>query len=136
MDLDPLSVPALVATLTAVLAGTAGEAGVQAWHALAGLVQRMFGSGSPARDLTERDPGALEPDPAAVETLARHLAARALTDPVFAAALQSWAASTASVDAPGSVTNIVDGNARVDGGLVQTHTIHGNITLGGSGHGA
>ncbi len=136
MDLDPLSVPALIATLTAVLAGTAGEAGAHVWHSLVGLIHRAFGADSPARDLAERDPAGLEPDPAAVETLSRHLAARALLDPAFAEALRSWAASaTPEEDTAGSVTNVVGDHARVDGGLVQTRNVYGNITLGGTGHG-
>ncbi|WP_131802196.1 hypothetical protein [Parafrankia soli] len=136
MDLDPLSVPALVAALTAVLAGTAGEAGAQVWQSLVGLIRRTFGSGSPARDLVEREPSDLEADTNAVQTLSLFLAAQALHDPAFAEALRSWTANvTPDEGTAGSVTNIVGDHARVDGGLVQTRTVYGNITLGGAGHG-
>jgi hypothetical protein len=136
VDLDPLSVPALVATLTAVLAGTAGEAGTQVWQSLVGLLRRTFRSGTPGRDLAEREPADLDADPNAVRTLSRLLAAQAIHDPAFAEALRSWAATvTPDKDAAGSVTNIVGDHARVDGGLVQTRTVYGNITFGGTGHG-
>ncbi|MCL9759114.1 hypothetical protein [Frankia sp. AiPa1] len=131
-----MSVPALIATLTALFAGTAGEAGAQVWQSLVGLIRRTFGSGSPARDLVEREPAELEADPNAIQTLSLVLAAQALHDPAFAEALRSWtAAVTPDEGAAGSVTNVVGDHARVDGGLVQTRTVYGNITLGGTDHG-
>ncbi|MCK9894424.1 hypothetical protein [Frankia sp. AgB32] len=133
-----MSVPALVAVITAVLAGTASEAGVQVWNALRSLVGRAFGSGSTPDELVERDLAGPEADAGAIETLSRHLAARALLDPDFADALRAWTATataTAGEDAAGSVTNIVGDQAHIEGGLVQTRDVYGSITLGGAGHG-
>jgi hypothetical protein len=130
---DPLSVPALVAVITAVFAGTAGEAGANAWNSLVSLVRRTFGPGS-EEDLEDLEDLVEDvPDASSVETLARQLAARALTDNAFADALRSWAVSALPVSGgEGSVTNTVSGEARVDGGLVQARDISGPITFGGT----
>jgi hypothetical protein len=132
VDLDPLSVAALVAT--AVLAGTASEAGAQVWTSLMDLVHRTVGAGSRERELVESDlADADEPDAESVDDLARHLAARALTDRDFATALRAWTSTVQPVpNGDGSVTNIVGSNARIGGGLLQTGTVHGSITFGGT----
>ncbi|ORT49025.1 hypothetical protein KBI5_14870 [Frankia sp. KB5] len=129
--------PALVATITAVLAGTASEAGAHVWNSLVDLVRRTFGAGSRERELVESDlTDEEDADAESVDDLARHLAARALLDPDFADALRSWTTSAQSTPTgDGSVTNIVGGNARIDGGLLQARDVHGSITLGGTDHG-
>jgi hypothetical protein len=137
MDLDPLTVPALVATITAVVAGATGEAGAQAWNVLADLVRRTFRQGSRERELVEDDlTNGDAPDAGSVDDLARRLVTRASDDRDFAAALRSWAATVhPAASDRGSVTNIVDGNARVNGGLLQTREVHGPITFGGTNQG-
>jgi hypothetical protein len=131
VDLDPSSVPALVAVITAVLAGTAGEAGAHVWNSLVQLVRRTFGSGSAERDLVDQ-----RPDAASIDILSRHLAARARTDPVFADALRSWASTAApATGGDATVTNVVSGEAYIEGNVVQTRDVFGSITFGGTGHG-
>jgi hypothetical protein len=137
VDLEPLSAPALVATITAVLAGTASEAGADLWHSLVDLVRRTFGVGSRERELVESDlTDEEEPDAESVDSLSRHLADRARIDPDFAAALRSWTSSAQPAPGgDGSVTNIVGGNARIDGGLLQARDVRGSITFGGTDRG-
>ncbi|MCM3923851.1 hypothetical protein ND748_19530 [Frankia sp. AiPs1] len=129
MDLDPLSVPALAALMSAVLAGTTSEAGGAVWRALVGLVRRSFGAG-PLQERIVRD----ELDSADVDFLAQALADRADSDPAFAAALRRWSAqATAVAGGNDSVTNQIGGDAVIEGDVIQARDISGPITFGHRG---
>ncbi|WP_261564543.1 hypothetical protein [Frankia gtarii] len=129
MDLDPLSVPALAAVLSAVLAGTTSEAGSAAWRALIGLVRRSFGMG-PVQERIVRD----DLNSADVDVLARELSERAGSDPTFAAALRRWSAEASAFTGKNdSVTNQIGGEALVEGDVVQARDISGPITFGNRG---
>jgi hypothetical protein len=111
--------------LAALTQGAAGQAGQQAWTALAALAARLLG-----RDSAEA--GAIEaaragtPDPARLASL---LARRAGDDPGFAAELQEWLADTQVQLAAGHVTsNQVTG--QVSGTVIQAGDVFGGITLG------
>lgn len=121
MDLDPLSVPAVVAVLSAVLAATAGEAGTSLWDSLTALVRRWFGNDSaPAGIVGSR------PDAEGVDALAAALTARAAADPAFAEALRGWSSQVPTSD----VTNLIGGEAYIEGDVVQARDVHGSITFG------
>jgi hypothetical protein len=112
--------------LTALTQGAAGQAGQQAWTALAALATRLLG-----RDSAEA--GAIEaaragtPAPA---LLAGLLARRAGDDPGFAGELQAWLADAQVLLAAGHVTsNQVTGE--VSGTVIQAGDVFGGINLGG-----
>jgi hypothetical protein len=111
--------------LAALTQGAAGQAGQQAWTALAALATRLLG-----RDSAEA--GAIEaaragtPDPVRLASL---LARRAGDDPGFAAELQEWLAGTQVQLAAGHVTsNQVTG--QVSGTVIQAGDVFGGIALG------
>jgi hypothetical protein len=112
--------------LAALTQGAAGQAGQQAWTALAALATRLLG-----RDSAEA--GAIEaaragtPDPA---LLAGLLARRAGDDPGFAGELQKWLADARVLLAAGHVTsNQVTGE--VSGTVIQAGDVFGGISLSG-----
>jgi hypothetical protein len=121
MDLDPLSVPAVIAVISTVLAATASEAGKGLWDSLTGLVRRSFGHDSAPTRIIEGDP-----DPGQIEELAHTLTARAASDPDFAEALRGWS----SLVPTGNVTNHIGDDAYIEGDVVQARDIHGSITFG------
>ncbi|MFO7249490.1 MAG: hypothetical protein DIU60_001905 [Actinomycetes bacterium] len=118
--MDPI-VPTLAAILSALVGGAAGEAGKNAWEALAALVRRRFGRDRQALTAVER------PDAVAPGELARLLGERAAADPEFRAELERWIAETEPAARP-DVVNINTGT--VSGNLVQARDIHGSITFG------
>jgi hypothetical protein len=128
MDLDPLSGPAVAAAISALVAGTAGEADKIAWGSLAALVHRTFGRGSPPDNLVGG-----ECDAGVVDALSRELASRAESDPVFAEALRSWVSSASSSPGGGEVRNVIAGEAYIEGNVVQTRSVFGSVTFGGPG---
>ena len=112
--------------LAALAQGAAGQAGQQAWTALAALATRLLG-----RDSAEA--GAIEaaragtPDPVRLASL---LASRAGDDPGFAGELQEWLADAQVLLAAGHVTsNRVTGE--VSGTVIQAGDVFGGISLGG-----
>jgi hypothetical protein len=112
--------------LTALTQGAAGQAGRQAWTALAALATRLLG-----RDSAEA--GAIEaaragtPDPV---RLASVLARRTSADPGFAGELQEWLADTQALLTAGHVTsNQVTG--QVSGTVIQAGDVFGGIRIGG-----
>src|SRR3954452_23286929 len=116
--MDPITAPVVAAALAKVFDGAAGEAGKQAWTALADLVRRAFGGRDRSRPMrciaeVEEHPG----DPARVDELAGALTAAAALDPDFAADLRQW---LAEADQTGDgVTNIIGGSAEVHGNVIQ-----------------
>lgn len=127
MDLDPLGIPAIAAAVSALVAGTAGEAGKSAWENLVVLVRRTFGRGSTPDRLVSGERGT-----GMVESLSRELASRAESDAAFADALRSWI-SNASPDPRGDVHNVIAGESYVEGNVVQTRDVYGSIIFGGPG---
>jgi len=112
--------------LTALAQGAAGQAGQQAWTALAALATRLLGRDSAETRAVEAA-RAETPDPA---RLASILAGRAAADPGFAAGLQGWLADTQALLAAGHGTfNQVSGE--VTGTVIQAGDVFGGIRLGG-----
>lgn len=132
--MDPLTTSALASTITALLAGTAGEAGKSTWATLTSAVHRIFGSESPqaaastAAELAVT--GQDSADQTAVNVAAAQLLAGAERDPAFAALLRDWHTDAAAVvQGSHSTTNVVSGNARVHA-LNQGRDVQGNINFG------
>lgn len=112
--------------LTALAQGTAGQAGQQAWTALAALATRLLGRDSAEAEAIEAA-RADTPDPACLATL---LARRAGGNPAFAGELQEWLADAQLLLTAGSVTsNQVTG--QVSGAVIQAGNVFGGIRLGG-----
>jgi len=108
--------------LAALTQGAAGQAGQQAWTALAALATRL-----PGRDSAEAEAArAVTPDPARLASL---LARRAGDDPGFAGELQKWLADTQALLTGHVTTNTVTG--QVSGTVIQAGDVSGGISLGG-----
>lgn len=105
----------------------AGEAGVQAWASLTGLVRKAFHRTAPEEALDVSSPPETEEQ---ARTLAGALLDLMRTDPEFAAALRDWYGGVAQVGG-GNVENVIQGDAHVRGPVVQARDIHGSISLGG-----
>lgn len=111
--------------LTALSQGAAGQAGQQAWTALAALATRLLGRDSAETTAIEAARTGT-PDPARLATL---LARRAGDDPGFAGELQEWLAGTQALLTAGNVTsNQVTG--QVSGTVIQAGDVFGGIRLG------
>ncbi|SHN29845.1 hypothetical protein [Cryptosporangium aurantiacum] len=128
--MDPISAAALSAVLVPLATGAAGEAGKLALDRLVTFVRDRFGRGSPAAEAgTEliAHP-AEEPDAPRLAVLLEQAAA---DEDDVADWLRGWMQSSAPlVGAPTEVSNIVAGQARVSGPVIQAHTISGPITFG------
>jgi hypothetical protein len=112
--------------LSALAQGAAGQAGQQAWTALAAMATRLLGRDSAETTAIEAA-RAETPDPARLATL---LARRACDDPGFAGELQEWLAGTQALLTAGNVTsNQVTG--QVSGTVIQAGDVFGGISLGG-----
>ena len=125
--MEPFITAALATALTTLVNGVAGEAGKTAWASLTGVLRARFG-----RDTT---PGtalaALEAAPAdrqSADHLAAVLTELAQTDDVAASWLLPWFEEVRAA-AAGPVTNIVSGQAKVHGSVIQGHTFNGPIHL-------
>jgi hypothetical protein len=125
--MEPMTVTALAAALTALVNGAAGEAGKTSWTALVGLIKTRLGRDS--RPAVEA--AALERAPADEEVATRLAAAlheAATTDRDTAEWLMPWYAETIQ---EGAVVNAISGQAQIHGHVVQARTITGGITFGG-----
>jgi hypothetical protein len=115
----------LTHVLSALAQGAGGQAGQQAWTALAALTGRLPGrqaAGTEAVEAARANTG----DPAA----AGHLAGKAAADPGLAAALGDWLAGTQALLTAGHTTlNQVHG--AVSGTVIQAGDVFGGIRLGG-----
>lgn len=114
-----LTASALAAVLTQVADTVGGEAGQAAWASLRSLVRRAFG----------REPERLPADGEAAGALASELVERARRDPEFAAELRAWFADAERVGG-GNVENVIQGDAHVQGPVVQARDVHGGISFG------
>lgn len=131
--MDPITAGILAATAVPLASGAAGEAGKQAWSSLVAFVRQRFGRDSEpdtaVQALTDRPDEALRG-----EVLGRTLADEAARDERTAGWLRDWLATAAPLAgqrwAPSMVDNTISGDARVQGPVVQAHTISGPITFG------
>jgi hypothetical protein len=115
--------------LSALLQGAGGQAGQQAWTALAALTRRLLGRQAAETTAVEAAPAGAE-DPAAPGRLAGLLAGRAAADPGFAAELGQWLAGTQALLGSGHTTvNQVGGT--VSGTVIQAGDVFGGIRFGG-----
>jgi hypothetical protein len=136
---DPLTAPALAATITAVLNSAAGEAGKAAWTRLSTAAGRLLRSASSEADtlaeagtLAEVDQAVIAPQahdlPEAATQAAETLLTLAQQDPDFAELLAAWQAEAVMTNNyTSTVLNTVTG--QVNGPVVQLHTNHGGITF-------
>ena len=119
----------LTQVLSALAQGAGGQAGQQAWTALAALTRRLPGrqaAGTEAVEAARANMG----DPAAAGRLAGILAGKAAADPGFAAALGQWLAGTQALLTAGHTTvNQVRG--AVSGTVIQAGDVFGGIRHGG-----
>ncbi|MFD7508749.1 hypothetical protein ACFV5N_05290 [Streptomyces sp. NPDC059853] len=125
---DPLSLAAITAAVSAAAGAIGTEAGARSWAVLTRLGRRALGRGEdpePGPDaVPEPVPGG-RPDDTAVSQLAAVVYARAVQDAAFAAELRAWMReSEAARGASGgvTVTNVVKGNARVEN-LIQANEV-------------
>jgi hypothetical protein len=116
----------LAQVLAALAQGAAGQAGQQAWTALAALAGRILGPDAAETTAIEAARTAA-PDPA---RLAGVLAGRAGTDPGFAAALQDWLTGTRALLAAGNTTTVNQVTGQVSGTVIQARDIDGGIRTG------
>ncbi|MGW0980420.1 hypothetical protein ACWD33_06230 [Streptomyces xiamenensis] len=134
---DPLSLAAITAAVSAAAGALGTEAGTRSWAMLARLGRRALGRAdaepdpdpepapSPAAGPGPQPAPAVRPDDPEVRQLAAVIYARALQDAAFAADLRSWMReSEAARGAAGGVTvhNVVQGNARVRN-LIQANEV-------------
>ncbi|RKN43751.1 hypothetical protein [Streptomyces hoynatensis] len=128
---DPLSLGAVSAAVTAAASSVGTEAGRVSWESLASLVRRAFGrGGEEAAGDAEGAAGArvlpLDPsEPGQPEELAALIYGRIFQDEEFAEAYRKWWHSSEAVVGMGGVqvNNTVGGHARVQ------HLVQGqNVT--------
>lgn len=124
--MDPISVSALVAVLSKVLDGAAGQVGGQLWQSLTSLVKRACRHDE-TRTAIDALPSRAE-DSAAVDQLAEALVAEARENPAADTELRRWLAETTRTLNQSNVSNTVHGN--VSGNVVQARDIHGDIRFG------
>ena len=132
--MDPITAAALSATVMPLVSGAAGEAGKKAWESLAAFVGKRFGRRSDAA--TAARALAQHPDEAQHgELLAGILERAAALDGDVADWIREWLRDAAPLADPqgaqvSTVTNVVSGNAKVHGAVIQSHTISGPIAFG------
>lgn len=127
MDVDT-ALALTTAAASAAAGGAATAAGDSAWQSLIALTRRLTGRGSEDGTPLTVDPG----DEESVRVLVTRLDERARADADFADELCRWAAAhraALSVDRS-EVHNVVAGDARISGHLIQTRDVHGGINLG------
>ncbi|MEU8401898.1 hypothetical protein AB0C28_42510 [Nonomuraea sp. NPDC048892] len=125
--MDPDMVPTLAAIVSAIVGGTAGEAGKQAWTSLTALVRRRFGGDDSATAIVE-SPAKQQP-----EEIAQVLVDRAHTDPEFELTLAKWMTDTVHLIRHTHVVhNSIGGSAHVNGPVVQAGDVFGSINFGRS----
>ncbi|MGW3292946.1 hypothetical protein ACWC9S_03160 [Streptomyces xiamenensis] len=120
---DPLSLAAITAAVTAAAGALGSEAGTRSWAALTRLGRRALGRA--AADPDPQPVPAVRPDDPEVQQLAAVIYARALQDAAFAADLRTWMRESEEArGAAGGVTvhNVVQGNARVRN-LIQANEV-------------
>jgi hypothetical protein len=122
--MDPATAGVLAATVVPLASGLAGEAGRQAWNSLVATVRARFG-----REVAPTA-GEASIDRADAEALAAELMHLAEQDAEFSEWLGTWIRSASSIGGNPTVTNTVGDRANVSGGLVQAHTVTGNVTFG------
>lgn len=130
---DPLSLAALVTILSGVGAGVTSEAGRQLLEGLRGLVTRFF----PDTPETGADIDSVSRGTASdsvIERVATALRQRALTDEEFRAELSSWLGAAHTQESirtsEDNVLNVVGGQTRITGGLLQGRDFSGTFTFG------
>jgi hypothetical protein len=119
--MDAISVDALTAL---ILQAAAGEAGKNTWAGLLALARRAFKRSQAAQGALEQ---AASGDQQAATQAAEHLVAQSRLDPAVGEALRAW--MTHALAQVGQVTNVVSGEARVRGSVVQARDIQGPVTF-------
>ncbi|XVU27075.1 hypothetical protein ACQPZJ_08550 [Actinoplanes sp. CA-054009] len=126
--MEPFTVEAITAAVTALIGGAAGEAGKSTWTSLKTFVTTRWGHESaPAAALTaaEEAPN----DPQAVRALADQLHDVADREPEAAAWLSQWLTRAGTVaNASGPAHNTISGNATVHT-AIQGYQFNGDINI-------
>lgn len=127
---DPISVAVIAAAIGAAASGAGSEAGKQAWSSLTALVRRTLHR-EPTTDRLIEAIQAAPGDNDKVQYLAVKLAEYAEADEGFSADLAAWLERTERVRQHQSpTTNIVAGNAVINGQLLQGRDFLGPLSLG------
>jgi hypothetical protein len=136
--MDPAAAGAIGAAVVAAANSAGGEAGRQAWSSLVAVVRRALGR----REATQAEEAVVEaveavealgePAEAAAASLRDLVLTWAHEDSGFLAELADWRREHAAVleARDDSVTNIIGGNATVQGPVIQARDIHGGIDFG------
>jgi hypothetical protein len=127
---DPVTTAALAATIAPLVSGAAGEAGKQAWQSLTSFVRGRWGR--EATVTVDAEALAADPADAACQTrLVEGLYRLTQDDGEAAQWVRTWLHDSAAlVDQHQAVVNVISGEARVHGPVVQAHTISGSVTFG------
>ncbi|WAZ23089.1 hypothetical protein STRCI_004406 [Streptomyces cinnabarinus] len=120
--------------LMALAAGTAGAAGQQIWESLKGLLRRRPQGAAPSGEAELEALGRSADDADRARELANVLALRAVQDPAFAQALESWRQKAEAWDAArptgsGGVHNEISGGD-FKGPVIQARDINGPLNFG------
>ncbi|MBB4893182.1 hypothetical protein FHS39_002213 [Streptomyces olivoverticillatus] len=110
--IDPVSLSAITAAVSAAAGSVGTEAGRQAWGSLTDLARRTFRRADDGEDtaLLPLDPQ----DDEQVQALSALIFGRVYQDPQFADEYRQWAERAAAVSVDNSrVTNTISGRARV-----------------------
>src|SRR5690242_19586915 len=131
--MEPLTVSALAAAITALFNSAADEAGKSAWTTLTTAISRRLGHASAeANAIAQVEEAAIAPQthdlPTATTQAAEILLALAHRDQAFAELLQAVQGSTRTTINNSSVTNTISGHAQVNKS-VQLDTNYGDINI-------
>ncbi len=128
--MEPITATILATAVMPLVNGVAGEAGKQAWRSLVDLVRRTFDRDSEAvHAVAELE--ASPSDASRVQMTAETLVVAAERDSAFAGALRSWVDEAQALCPPDNrVTNVIAGDAQVQGNVVQGRDFSGPITFG------
>ena len=127
--MDPVAASQVTFVISRLADGALGEAGKQAWEALAGLVRRLRNRESePLTDLEALADG--RADHLDVGELAHMLVRQAGSDPGFSALLRQWLASTDRLIRAGDQANVNVISGTVHGPAVQARDVMGSINFG------
>lgn len=131
--MDPITAAAIGAVLVPLANGAAGEAGKQVLNRLVSFLGARFGRGSDA-EVAGRALASAPDQVDLVPSLAHELERSAEADETVAAWLRAWLQEAGPIvgSSPGSVSNVIGGDARVSGGSLQAQYVSGTVNFGSS----
>ncbi|MEQ4719629.1 hypothetical protein [Nonomuraea sp. B19D2] len=133
--MDETALALVTAAITSLITGATGEAGKGAWTSLVAMVKKTFGKKGeqePPLELVE----AVKVEDRDVIELSEILVERAGQDAEFASELSAWLKDVKVLAKSDGPTNVVAGNARITGPLIQGRDFSGPISFGAPPPGA